>query len=144
MTSFSTKGLPSFHSGDVLKARDLERLSEVLSSLRGMPGGTVFNPPDRACIVDEDIPGTLNSKVPSFGNVTLLRWDDEAERYYEASDDPSINLSLEEEEEFETRRAANHSEDEILKDTFAIIRWIDGHYHIFADCDPIAERALPA
>lgn len=95
--------------------------------LRGMQGASsTFLP--RAVILDETLTGG-SFLAPSSGLATVCRWSTESGTYVQTE----LQITV-----------WNHSSSEDLEvDTPGAALLIDGHYWLFADCEPLAARATP-
>lgn len=92
---------------------------------------TPSNKPSRfkehVVILDEDLAAASHSLTgAASGLATLCKWNTEDEEYTETSQQLTV---------------WNHSERTAhVTDTFGVIRNIDGHWHFFGDCGPMASR----
>lgn len=82
----------------------------------------------RAVILDEALTGG-SFLAPSKGLATVCRWSTAADTYEQTE----LQIMV-----------YNHSSSEDLEiDTPGAAIFIDGHYWLFADCEPLAARATP-
>jgi hypothetical protein len=95
------------------------------------PAATAARPPTRfqphAVITNEIFP-SADIFAPTKRKVQLCEWTDDAEAYEQ------VGVIWD---------AFNHTQSDIAEDTPGIIFWIDGHWILFADCDPLTERPDP-
>lgn len=82
---------------------------------------------EHAVILDDPLAAATNSKTgATSGLCTLLKWTAADEEYTETA---------------QQVKCWNHSEHVSHEvDTYGVIRNIDGHWHFFGDCGPMAAR----
>ena len=119
--------LPSFKSGQQLKASSLQTMSNALGHLMTSEGHGVQQPLDLVVILDEDLDAADNSKTGATkAQATVLQWDPDNEEFFETDRQEDV---------------WNHSEHtDHVEDTFGIARWLDGHWWFFGDCDAMSAR----
>jgi hypothetical protein len=82
---------------------------------------------EHAVILDADLPAAshaLTGATSCFA--TVCEWNSADEEYAETAKQITV---------------WNHAEATAhVEDTFGIARWIDGHWHFFGDCEPMAAR----
>ena len=91
------------------------------------PGNKPSRFKEHVVILDEDLDAASHSLTgATSGLATLCKWNTEDEEYTETSQQLTV---------------WNHSESTAhVTDTFGVIRNIDGHWHFFGDCGPMASR----
>ena len=93
--------------------------------------------PDRAVVLDEDLPRADHSFAPTSARATLLRWDIDRKQYREFPTDPGDPNKYK-------VTVYNHSEHaDYAADTFGLISPADGHWWFQGDCGPMADREPP-
>jgi hypothetical protein len=82
---------------------------------------------DYAVILDADLPAASHALTGATSCLaTVCEWDSTDEEYAETAKQITV---------------WNHAEATAhVEDTFGIARWIDGHWHFFGDCEPMAAR----
>jgi len=91
------------------------------------PGNKPSRFKDHAVILDDDLPAATHSLTGATSCLaTMCLWSKTENEYSETSKQITV---------------WNHSESTAhVLDTFGIARWINGHWHFFGDCEPMAAR----
>lgn len=110
----------------VRRVRMLDRRLSEANTNNKRAAATSF--PPRAVILDEALSGG-SFLAPSSGLATVCRWSTESGTYVQTE----LQITV-----------WNHSSSEDLEvDTPGAAILIDGHYWLFADCEPLASRPTP-
>ena len=102
-----------------VRALEQQGGDDLLSTLRKMPSR--FPP---IGVVTSGSIGAGSLLTPSSGAAKVCEWDDSEGEYTETENTVTVY---------------NHSQDEIEANTGGAAIFIDGHYWIFADCDPMED-----
>jgi len=111
---------------DVIRSdRQRKRMSAEVVEAASKKRPSAFS--EHAVILDDDLPAATHSLTGASSCLaTVCRWSTVDEEYVETS----LQLTVWNHSEH-TSHAAN---------TFGVIRNIDGHWHFFGDCEPMASR----
>jgi len=125
--------IPEFQRGERLSAARLNELADAIARLMRTKQSShghafgVVQPLEQAVILDAALAVASHSLTGATSCLaTVCRWDMVLGRYLETTQEITV---------------WNHSEDTAhLIDTFGVARFIDGHWHFFGDCKPMAAR----
>jgi hypothetical protein len=125
--------IPEFQRGERLSAARLNELADAVARLmqtkqssHGYAFGIV-QPLEQVVILDAGLAVATHALTGAASCLaTVCRWDIVLARYLETTQQITV---------------WNHSESTShLIDTFGVARFIDGHWHFFGDCEPMAAR----
>lgn len=119
--------------GYMLTDGQMRDIRWAIRYLKRMIAGGFFERPrqqvqrDRIVILDANLAAATHALTGASSCLaTCCSWDSATSDYTELSEQITV---------------WNHSEaTSHVTDTFGIARWIDGHWHFFGDCEPMAAR----